>query len=256
MSETGLTRASRRRIGRDFKILTLDDKRKKKVLRNVIKENRKDATKNIRGQKAPRGGKWTPRKKRKTFTDKRGRTIDAPMLKRIMRNTRNTATSTTGKLTYKNSVSARIAAEHQDGAILPVKQGKNEREPQEPRGNMATAAQAELLLQLGFNEPKHPAERKRGKDIGNRRIMELWAKRMIEGDRSRRKSSSVSYITSNLTFGQAGALIALLKKQQGITGRKSETMKLPSRPFLDESPEQTDALFEQELDKEITQKLK
>lgn len=251
--KTGFSAQSKRQYRRDFKILTLEDGTKKLILKNVIKANRKDAAKNIRGQKAPQGGKWTPRKQRKTFTDKKGRERDVPMLRRVMRNTRNTATPQTGKLQYKNPVSARIAAEHQDGALLPIKRGERENEQQ---GTMATPAQAELLLRLGFNEPKHPAERKRGKEIGRRDVMQLWAKRIAQGDKSRRKPSSVNYITSHLTFGQAGALIALLKKEQGISGRNSDKMVLPSRPFIDESPEQADKLFTEEFDKTVTNKLK
>lgn len=251
--KTGFSAQSKRQYRRDFKILTLDDGTKKLILKNVIKANRKDAAKNIRGQKAPQGGKWTPRKQRKTFTDKKGRERNVPMLSRVMRNTRNTATPQTGKLQYKNPVSARIAAEHQDGALLPIKRGERENEQQ---GTMATPAQAELLLRLGFNEPKHPAERKRGKEIGRRDVMQLWAKRIAQGDKSRRKPSSVNYITSHLTFGQAGALIALLKKEQGISGRNSDKMVLPSRPFIDESPEQADKLFTEEFDKTVTNKLK
>lgn len=250
---TGFSAQSKRQYRRDFKILTLDDGTKKLILKNVIKANRKDAAKNIRGQKAPQGGKWTPRKQRKTFTDKKGRERNVPMLRRVMRNTRNTATPQTGKLQYKNPVSARIAAEHQDGALLPIRRGERENEQQ---GTMATPAQAELLLRLGFNEPKHPAERKRGKEIGRRDVMQLWAKRIAQGDKSRRKPSSVNYITSHLTFGQVGALIALLKKEQGISGRNSDKMVLPSRPFIDESPEQADKLFTEEFDKTVTNKLK
>lgn len=251
--KTGFNAQSKRQYRRDFKILTLEDGTKKLILKNVIKANRKDAAKNIRGQKAPQGGKWTPRKQRKTFTDKKGRERNVPMLRRVMRNTRNTATPQTGKLQYKNPVSARIAAEHQDGALLPIRRGERENEQQ---GTMATPAQAELLLRLGFNEPKHPAERKRGKEIGRRDVMQLWAKRIAQGDKSRRKPSSVNYITSHLTFGQAGALIALLKKEQGISGRNSDKMVLPSRPFIDESPEQADKLFTEEFDKTVTNKLK
>lgn len=251
--KTGFSAQSKRQYRRDFKILTLEDGTKKLILKNVIKANRKDAAKNIRGQKAPQGGEWTPRKQRKTFTDKKGRERNVPMLRRVMRNTRNTATPQTGKLQYKNPVSARIAAEHQDGALLPIKRGERENEQQ---GTMATPAQAELLLRLGFNEPKHPAERKRGKEIGRRDVMQLWAKRIAQGDKSRRKPSSVNYITSHLTFGQAGALIALLKKEQGISGRNSDKMVLPSRPFIDESPEQADKLFTEEFDKTVTNKLK
>ena len=250
---TGFSAQSKRQYRRDFKILTLEDGTKKLILKNVIKANRKDAAKNIRGQKAPHGGKWTPRKQRKTFTDKKGRERNVPMLRRVMRNTRNTATPQTGKLQYKNPVSAHIAAEHQDGALLPIKRGERENEQQ---STMATPAQAELLLRLGFNEPKHPAERKRGKEIGRRDVMQLWAKRIAQGDKSRRKPSSVNYITSHLTFGQAGALIALLKKEQGISGRNSDKMVLPSRPFIDESPEQADKLFTEEFDKTVTNKLK
>lgn len=250
---TGFSAQSKRQYRRDFKILTLEDGTKKLILKNVIKANRKDAAKNIHGQKAPHGGKWTPRKQRKTFTDKKGRERNVPMLRRVMRNTRNTATPQTGKLQYKNPVSAHIAAEHQDGALLPIKRGERENEQQ---GTMATPAQAELLLRLGFNEPKHPAERKRGKEIGRRDVMQLWAKRIAQGDKSRRKPSSVNYITSHLTFGQAGALIALLKKEQGISGRNSDKMVLPSRPFIDESPEQADKLFTEEFDKTVTNKLK
>lgn len=251
--KTGFSAQSKRQYRRDFKILTLEDGTKKLILKNVIKANRKDAAKNIRGQKTPQGGKWTPRKQRKTFTDKKGRERNVPMLRRVMRNTRNTATPQTGKLQYKNPVSARIAAEHQDGALLPIRRGERENEQQ---GTMATPAQAELLLRLGFNEPKHPAERKRGKEIGRRDVMQLWAKRIAQGDKSRRKPSSVNYITSHLTFGQAGALIALLKKEQGISGRNSDKMLLPSRPFIDESPEQADKLFTEEFDKTVTNKLK
>ncbi|WP_315569303.1 hypothetical protein [Haemophilus parahaemolyticus] len=121
----------------------------------------------------------------------------------------------------------------------------------------ATEEQAQILLQLGFNEPKRPISEHRGKQPMERKdVMDKWAERIIQADRNHRKASSVAYITSHLTFGQAGALIGLLKKQLGIKGRKSSVMELPDRPFLDESQEQVDRLFTNELDKAVTNKLK
>ena len=251
-----LTAESKKNFKRDIKILSLDDKRKKTILRNVIKATRKDATQSIRGQSSPYGGRWTPRKKRKTFLNKKGKELNAPMLKRVLTGTRNTATPEMGKLSYKNSVSARIAAEHQEGATLAVKGGKHKNQKTEQHGAMATAEQAALLLELGFNEPKHPAEkRKRGRNVGAKKVMEITAKRMLQNDSRRRKPSSVGYITSHLTFGQAGTLIALLKQAQGKNSKAKSTFNLPARPFLNESPEKAEQHFQASFDKEVTKKL-
>ena len=64
--KTGFSAQSKRQYRRDFKILTLDSKTKKTILKNVVLENKKDAkNNNIKEQKTPTGGAWKPRKKPK-----------------------------------------------------------------------------------------------------------------------------------------------------------------------------------------------
>lgn len=125
--KTGFSAQSKRQYRRDFKILTLDSKTKKTILKNVVLENKKDAkNNNIKEQKTPTGVAWKPRKKPKFKVSKRGDKATLPMLKKILNNSRAFADSNTGRLGYRSPVSARIASEHQYGARIPIKGRKNE----------------------------------------------------------------------------------------------------------------------------------
>lgn len=125
-------------------------------------------------------------------------------------------------------------------------------------GGPATLAQAVLLLKLGFNEPKKPENRynKQGTKtpISSRDVMEIYAQRIVKGDRRTRKASSTGYIMKNLTFGQAGMLIRALKKAHGIKGRSSDVMVIPNRTFYDEDPDRNGKRMTAEIDKVINLK--
>lgn len=251
-----------KRLHRDFKILTLTPEKKTAINKNTIAAIRKNLLSNKNKQQDPEGHAWTPRKKPKYQEDKKGKLKVKKMLQRIQNTSRTMANPKIGVFNYKTPVGARIAAEHQYGAEIPIRAGKKPTAEEmqgisTEYGGGATMAQAELLLQLGFNEPKNPENRhhKQGKSgISPRKVMELYAQRIINGDSKTRKASSTGYIMRNLSFGQAGMLIKALKKAHDVKGRSSQTMKLPQRQFLDEDPDRNSKRMTAEIDKVLNLK--
>lgn len=251
-----------KKLHRDFKILTLTPEKKTAINKNTIVAIRKDLISNKNKQQTPEGQTWTPRKKPKYSEDKKGKLKIKKMLHRIHNTSRTLANPKIGVFNYKTPVGARIAAEHQEGAEIPIRVGKKpsaeDREGISTEyGGGATLSQAELLLQLGFNEPRNPENRfnKQGKKgITSRKVMEIYADRIIKGDRRTRKASSTGYIMRNLSFGQAGMLIRTLKKAHDVKGRSSKTMKIPQRQFLDDDPDRNGKRMTAEIDKVINLK--
>lgn len=241
-------------LKRDFEILRLSPDKKTKILKETMKDIRKNMIRNKNQQKEPSGKNWKPRAKPKTETTKSGKIKDSKMLKRIHSGSRTSANAEQGKFDYKNAVSERIAGEHQYGATLSPTLG-NTGKTREKDNGVSSQAKAELLLKLGFNEPATPRGYKprRGKGrLSGRQVIGLWALRILSG--KNRRSSSVKYIQENLTDGQVGALISELRKRKGLNNKKGK-LELPARGFLDEDEKRNTERMTKQVDKIITDKL-
>lgn len=245
-------------LKQDIQILRIPKDKKKRILHNAMKESRKASIKNKNRQQNPDGTPYPKRKKPIFYTTKSGKEKERKLLAKIQRKSRIRSTAEESVWEYQNSVSGRIAAEHQYGAELPIKGKEQQKEQQQEQNesgskNGISREKAELLLKLGFNEPiTPPKNKKEGGQISRRDVMSIWAKRILDG--KNRRPSSVAYIQNNLTDGQVGALIRILKKEQGIEGRTGKLV-LPSRSHQDMDEKRNSDRLTAEIDKEITSKL-
>lgn len=152
---SGLSADSLRRLKRDFKILTLDPKRRKRIVHNAMREVVKNARANLRAQKNADGTPFAPRKASSSFdpfvakvrTKRHGvievklkdpekikarrkalrersknddykqarKAARAPMLRRILRHSRVISTPESAEFKYRRIIAGRIAAEHNEG---------------------------------------------------------------------------------------------------------------------------------------------
>ncbi|WP_458118781.1 phage virion morphogenesis protein [Mannheimia haemolytica] len=105
-------------IKRDFKILTLTPEKKKTILNGTLTSIRKNLMQNKNAQQSPDGQAWQQRAKAKFKTTKTGKKKPLKMLSRIQIALMKKAMGNEGAILYRNKISARIAEEHQRGAIL------------------------------------------------------------------------------------------------------------------------------------------
>lgn len=245
-------------LKQDIKILKIPKDKKKRILHNAMKESRKASIKHKNRQQNPDGTPYPKRKKPLFYTTKSGKEKERKLLAKIQRKSRIRSNAEESVWEYQNSISGRIAAEHQYGAELPIKgkdQQKEQQQEQKESGtkNGISREKAELLLKLGFKEPiTPPKNKKEGGQISRRDVMNVWAKRILDG--KNRRPSSVAYIQNNLTDGQVGSLIRILKKEQGIQSRTGKLV-LPRRSHQDMDADRNSDRLTAEIDKEITNKL-
>lgn len=206
-------------IKQDLKILSLDNKRKKQIVRESAKAIKKEALQNKNKQQTAEGKAWQARARPKL--GKRGKPLK--MLQKMYNRTGFYAKNAeSGILGFRNKVDERIAAEHHYG--LAPKRAKS----QTPKQGNATEAQAQALLKAGFNEPNTPVDKHKSQKRKDGKLgMALWAKNITTKSNTRR-TSSVGYIMQNLTGRQADVLLKLLTKKDN-TGAKGN-QKLPARP--------------------------
>lgn len=226
MAETGLSRASKARLKRDFQLLSLESKDKRAIVKQSLQEIRKESLKNKTKQQTPDGKKWTPRQKAKT--NAKGKSVK--MLRKIYGYSRvDLDGSMNGKLHYRSPVQRRIATEHHYG-LVP----KQAKQTEKPKGAMmATAEQATALIEAGINSKisKHyPAKGKKRSEQHKNAL--LWA--ALRSKCKARGMINANDILKNLTFGEAGALLRVLNETQGKQRQRNKA--LPARPALNENP--------------------
>lgn len=117
----------------------------------------------------------------------------------------------------------------------------------------ATEAQAQALLELGFNLPKRKRPREGYKELNGRMnnsdFIAAWVRRMRKG--KNRQGASVAYITAHISQEQAGALIREFRRQLGIPRKKNIT---PQRQFLNEDEKHNAAILTEEAAKMLNVK--
>jgi phage gpG-like protein len=191
-------------LRKQIKALALSARKKRQINVRLGKQVIKASKERIKKQITVDGGAFTKRKGRKK---KR-------MLTRLMKSGQmgNFANSEQTTVTWKNSRAGKTARAQQDGHITRVtNKGGGKRGAQASRKGNATPRQAKALIKAGYKLPggKYKGGAKKGA-TKTRRVSQLWIK-------------------ENMTAGQAGFILRLIKK---TPARKSWQINNPARPFF------------------------
>ena len=190
------------RARRQLQALSMPPAQRRKLFLNAAKAVKKDSKKRIQNESDLKGRKWAPRK------DKRRK----KMLRGIKRLMVHKATNKEGQVTFNNLLVGSIAKAHQEG-IAQVVSASTLRgsKASANKGKPATRKQARALREAGYKAPRSAQG----------------------GQRKGYKKPTVKWITENLTLGQAGSVLKILKNE----GDKSSwEIKRPKRPFLGATP--------------------
>ena len=187
---------------RQIKALNLPANRRKAWHRKMGREVIKAARKNIKAQRTVDGQSFAP--------GKHGKRV----LRRIARgkNLKVFAGAKGAKVTWPNSMVGKIARAQQEGHKEQYSGARMLREHGKPDYDApASASQAKALIKEGFK--LHKGMYKSGKNRGS----------------SKSKRVSQAWIKENMTVGQAGLALSLLKDDQA---KSSWTIDTPARPFF------------------------
>lgn len=211
-------------IADQIKALSLPANRRARFHRQVGREVIKSARQRIQQQKTISGQRFEPR-----ANNKKGK-----VLKRIARGKNLKAFTGANKatITWPNSLTGKIARAQQEGYTERFTPQKAKRRNGEPNyEGPATQEQAKALIKEGFklNRGKYKSGKNKGKSK-NRRVSQAW-------------------IRENMTLGQAGLVLRLLRDKRAA--QYWET-KVPPRPFFGLNQEERKILANNLLD-EITE---
>lgn len=197
---------ARLRLNDQLEILCLPTAQRRMLLRDIAKQTRADAQKNIREQQTVSGQPMAPRAnktKRKMF-----RKLAKGMVTKV-------PTDHTAVVTWKNAGQAKVADRHHRGIpehFTAKKAAKTYGVPDYSKP--ATVTQAKALNQEGY---RRPVARKRGKGGA---IL---------------KKVPVKWIMDNMTLGQAGLILRLMRTKKR-RGKQQWDINLPARPILGAAP--------------------
>jgi phage virion morphogenesis protein len=185
-------------LRRQFELLAMPSSKRRRILNKVAQEVRKDSLKRVRSQTDLQGAAYAPRQK------PRRRKMLSKMVRKMAVVNNDGLKATVG---FKSPRTGMIAAKHQYGATETVTaRSRTGNAGSYGSTAMASKKQAKALRDLGFKaRPQGGSDR--------RPVSWLW-------------------ITSNLTMGQAGAIIRSMRIRQGTEIRSSWTTTLPARSFL------------------------
>lgn len=184
-------------LRRQLQLLTMSAGKRRQLLNKVAQQVRKDSLKRVGAQTDLHGVRFAPRKKprRRKMLSKLARGMS------IVSND-----SSKAKIGFRSPRSGTIAAKHQFGFTEQVsaraRTGRGSGNA--VSGRMASKKQAQALRDLGYQARTQGGDR--------RPVSWLW-------------------ITSNLTSGQAGAIIRSMRIKAGQHKTSWQT-KLPARSFL------------------------
>lgn len=204
-------RRGRLRLKEQLDVLALPPVKRKKLVRRMAQDVRRDARQNIRKQKTVSGQAMEPRARKRR---------KAKMMRGLGRQMEAFAKGdNTGVVSWKDGKTAAIAATHHHGKTVRINSSSHKRAAGTPdyHGD-ATRAQAKALLAEGY---RHPVKGKNGK----RRL----------------KRVSQKWIRENMTIGQAGLILRTLRDQES---KKSWTVKVPARPVLGADPADTEQFMD------------
>lgn len=204
-------------LKRQLSPLLLPPKLRRKLLRGAVTDVKKSAQKNIQNQRDLQGRKWAPRKNKARRKMLRG-------LKKLMV---VKGDSKQAFVTFRSDLAGRIARRQQEGISETMTAARMKRIHGEPDNDTAaTRAQARALREVGYKI------------------------RRPKGKRYRRPT--VKWITENLTQGQAGIILRLMRDQEP---KRSWTIPLAARSFLGATRKEVDELLDQVADT-LTQSMK
>ena len=189
----------RLKLREQLDILALPPKQKRKLVRMMATDVRKQARQNIRQQRTVSGSPMAPRKdtrnKRKLL-----RRMGKPMV--IFNKSNHEAV-----VGFKGNKAGVIASKHQHGTSERMTATKAEKRAGTPDyKDRADRKQAKSLIQEGYRLP-------------------------VPGKNGRTKLKRVSqkWIRENMSCGQAGLILRMMRNEKS---KQSWTMTTPARPFL------------------------
>ncbi|RDE97947.1 phage virion morphogenesis protein [Aggregatibacter aphrophilus] len=223
----GLKPETVKRFKETMMYLRLTPQMRKKVMQKALWRMKDVAKKNVSAQKTPDGKPWKPRKRQKKGVRKNR------MLKMRAKylNSKLEQQGNVGILHYTDAKGGEIGAIHQHGLTVNVEQTAKDKKNLEKilaqNKEPATPQQAKRLKELGYTATKGG----RGKN-----------------GKLKRKKATVRDIRSSLSKGQAGLIIRMMEKKQGINIRRGlKSYKMTARPFLDEDETRNADIITEEL---------
>jgi phage virion morphogenesis protein len=207
--------------------LRLTPKMRNQVMQKVLWRLKDNAEKNVSHQQSPDGKAWTPRKKKL-----KGGVRKNKLLKKsaVNLNSKLEQQGERGKLFYTEPKWAEVRAIHQYGLEVPVEQTTKDKKILkkllEENHKPATPQQAHRLKELGYQVRN--GKTKKGKQ--------------------KYKKIRMKTIRQSMTRGQAGLIIRMMEKKQGIEIRRGLTSyKMAKRQFLDENENRNADIITEEL---------
>lgn len=175
-------------------LLALKPNKRRRIVRGAGRMVRRSSKRRLSQQEDLTGKTWQGRSngRRKKMLTKLGRHLQVH------------TTNDTANITFANTRIGQVAKAHQIGADIDVTAAEAKRERGMPNyKGPSTRKQAKALIEAGYQ-----IRRKRGKG---------W------------KKPSISWILSNLSLGQAGIILRLMRDEPA---KQSWTISLPDRSFL------------------------
>ena len=223
----GLKPETVKRFKETMMYLRLTPQMRRKVMQKVLWRMKDNAKKSVSAQKTPEGKSWVPRKRQeKSVRKNRMLKMRAKYL-----NSKLEQQGNVGILHYTDAKGGEIGAIHQYGLTVNVEQTAKEKKALEKllaqNKEPATPQQAKRLKELGYSVSKGG----RGRD-----------------GKKKKKKATGRDIRSSLSKGQAGLIIRMMEKKQGINIRRGlKSYKMAARPFLDEDETRNADIITEEL---------
>lgn len=192
----------RLRLMEQLDMLTLPPKERRKFLRKVIGDIRRQSKENVRAQRTVDGAPMPPRKhgrRKRKMMKGLGRTVEEKV-----------TGDYSAEVGWRKSGPARTAYRHHHGVPEDWSRGRARKAYGTPDyKKAATKRQARSLIREGYRAPRR---KKRGKGITLKRVSKKW-------------------IEENMSLGQAGVILRLMRTGTR-RGKTRWTVDVPARPFL------------------------
>lgn len=224
-------------------LLKKSDAERKKILKKVAKRAKKHSQENRRKQQGPDGEKWEKRR------NGRGK-----MMKKLGKYLRDTANSDEASLQFNNTMVAKLAYAHHHGIgeVFDNEKQRTERDSQNTMTNKTAIARAAYGVNRNSTQPATKTQAQRMIDNGFR-IKKRREKNGKMRNGYKGKIPSKRWIVTNLTRGQAGAIIRENGWDTGESKKKNYKIPRPARPWVGISWQQTQELADFIVDEILEQ---
>jgi len=203
-------RRSHLRLHEQLGLISLPRQRRRRILRRMGTTAREDFRQNIRQQKTIHG---SPMAARQNSRVRRRMLMGLSKKMGVMQRS-----DTRIDVGWRNGLTAKIARRQQDGIGEVWTASKARKVYGTPDYDApATRAQAKALIELGY---RRRVKKKRGKGVALKRVSQKW-------------------IRENITLGQAGVIIRLMRDGEAEGPQRWE-VKPEARPFLGVPENKTD----------------